>query len=76
MFTVPVIISIIQAVIAGAPDIEKAVVAMQQLIASLFTSKVISVADQATLMDVVDQACDDVSNGRVPTWWTVEADPK
>ena len=73
--TIPVILAIVQAAIAGAPDAIKAAEAMKAFIGQLFASKVISAADQNTLMAAVDSTCADVLAGNLPAWWTVEANP-
>lgn len=70
-----VVIGLIQAVIAAAPDAAKAAVALKDFIVVLVGSGVIPAEKQDALKAYVDACMNLALTGQLPDHWKVEADP-
>jgi len=69
------LVSIAEAVITAAPDIEKAVGAVKDFITNLVSAGVITADQQTALHAHVDSVAAAVASGQTPPEFTVEPDP-
>jgi hypothetical protein len=71
-----IVIGLIQAVIAAAPDIAKAAAAVKDFISGLVGAGVIDAAKQDALKAYVDSCMQLALTGQLPDHWRVEPDPQ
>lgn len=72
---IALLVQLIQAGIAAAPQIEATASQVKDLITGLASKGVITAATQDALHSHVDAVCAAALNGQAPPAWTVEADP-
>lgn len=70
------IMAAIQGALVIAPDVFEAALAARQFIASLFTARVLTAAEQNALFGRVTELCVARLKGEVPPHWRVEPDPE
>ena len=71
-----IILQLIQAVLSAAPQVAELVVKAKDLIAALFTAKVITKAQQDAMHLHIDALAALHAAGIVPPAWQVEPDPE
>jgi len=72
----PFILQGIQAALAAAPDAAKIVAEAKALFGAMFSSKLITAAEQNKLNDELDKRAASVLAGQTPPAWVARPDPK